>query len=220
MAKTLTFLHTSPVHIATFTRLLAQTDPVIPIRHIVDPSLLDEARAAGHITPQLAQRVADTVRTALQNDAAVVVCTCSTIGGCAEQAHQAAGAAVLRVNRAMAEAAVAVGPRIILAATLSSTLAPTRELLLEVALQAGQLVVITEVLCEEAWSRFEAGDHDGYLEEIAKVLRQVAHTGDVIVLAQASMAGAAERSPDIAIPILSSPELGVQAAVAAYYAAT
>lgn len=123
MAKTLAFLHTSPVHIATFARLLAQTDPAIPVRHIVDPSLLDEARVSGTMTPQLAQRVADTVRAALQDDTAVVVRTCSTICGCTEQATQAPGAAVLRVDCAMAEAAVAVGQRMIF--TLSSTLAPT-----------------------------------------------------------------------------------------------
>ena len=36
----------------------------------------------------------------------------------------------------------------------------------------------------------------------------------MIVLAQASMAGAAALCPDLAIPILSSPRLGLEAALA------
>lgn len=43
--------------------------------------------------------------------------------------------------------------------------------------------------------------------------------GDVIVLAQASMADAAQLRPDINIPILTSPRLGVGAAIQAYYKA-
>ena len=111
MAKTLTFLHTAPVHIATFDRLLAEIDPEIPVRHIVDESLLAEARAAGSITPALARRVADIVTAAL-DDAGVVVCTCSTIGGCAEAAPHAPQRTVLRIDRPMAEQAVALGHRI------------------------------------------------------------------------------------------------------------
>jgi hypothetical protein len=41
--------------------------------------------------------------------------------------------------------------------------------------------------------------------------------GDVIVLAQASMAGAVALCEQVAVPILSSPRLGVEAAVQAYW---
>lgn len=218
MAKTLTFLHTSPVHIATFDRLLAEADPTIPVRHIVDEQLLHDARHAGTITPELAQRVTDTVLAAVAHDAAVVVCTCSTIGGCAEQAKQYTSQPVVRVDRAMAEHAVAAGSRIIVVAALASTLAPTRQLLLAVAHDAGKTITITQVLCDDAWSKFEAGDQAGYIHEIANTIREVAHAGDVVVLAQASMADAATQCADVAIPVLSSPRLGVEAAVTAYYA--
>src|SRR5215218_2786091 len=91
MGKTLAFLHTSPVHIATFDRLLAEIDPGVAARHIVDESLLDEARAAGAITPALEQRIAAALRDASASDGAVVLCTCSTIGGSAEAAGTHAG---------------------------------------------------------------------------------------------------------------------------------
>jgi len=218
MANTLTFLHTSPVHIATFDQLLAEIDPSIPVKHVVDESLLHDARANG-ITAELSYRINQTLVDAIADDAAVVVCTCSTIGGCAEQASHGTDRPIIRVDRAMAEQAVAIGERIVVVAALASTLTPTRQLIEEVAEHAGKAIAISEVLCEAAWPYFERGDHSGYLTTVAACVRQAASTGDVVVLAQASMAGAAALCADLPIPILSSPRLGVEAAIQAYRAA-
>jgi hypothetical protein len=215
MPKTLTFLHTSPVHIATFNGLLAEIDPTIPVRHLVDESLLRDARANG-ITPGLEQRITKIMFDAMADDAVVVVCTCSTIGGCAEQVGDRLGRPVIRVDRAMAERAVASGERIIVLAALASTLAPTRELIQEVADQQGRAVSISEALCEDAWVHFERGDQARYLSAIASCVHDAASCGDVIVLAQASMAGAAALCSDLSIPILSSPRLGLEAALEVY----
>ena len=217
MAKMLTFLHTSPVHIATFDRLLAEIAPDIPVRHIVDETLLQEARVEGAVTPHLAQRVTDVVLGAIEQDAAVVVCTCSTIGGCAEQVRALTDRPVLRIDRAMAERAVGLGTQILVVAALATTLEPTRQLLLEVAQEAGKVIEVIEIVSPTAWRAFEAGNQTRYLKEIATTLRQAAPLGDVIVLAQASMAPAAELCADVAIPILASPRLGAEAAVQTYY---
>jgi hypothetical protein len=219
MTKPLAFLHTSPVHIATFDSLLAEIDPSIAVRHIVDESLLDEARAAGEITPALEQRIAEALRAASAPDTAVVLCTCSTIGGSAEAARTLSGGVVLRVDRPMAERAVALGDRILVAAALSSTLAPTHELILDAARAAGKQVELRNLLCKTAWAHFERGDLAGYAQAIAQTLRADADGADVIVLAQASMAAAAPLCADLGIPILSSPRLGLEAALAACYTA-
>lgn len=216
MKKTLTFLHTSPVHIPTFDGLLAEITPDIPVRHIVDESLLQAARAAGAILPQLRQKITDTILKAFTHDARVLLCTCSTIGGCAEEIGQQTTTPVLRVDRPMAAKAVTLGSRILIAATVASTLAPTKELIFDKARRANKSVQLIEVLCESAWKKFEQDDQEGYLQEIANQLRHVAPSGDVIVLAQASMAQAATLCLDLSIPILSSPRLGLEAAVQTY----
>lgn len=210
MRPTLVFLHTAAVHVPTFSALVAELAPGIPIHHIVAEDLLAEARANG-LTPALAKRVAAQIAAA--GAVGAVLCTCSTIGGLAEAAATPEGPPVLRVDRAMAEAAVAAGPRIALVAALASTLAPTRALIEEVAAQVRPTVTINEILCEEAWPLFEIGDSTGYLAAIEICIRAVAPTVDVIVLAQASMAGAALRCADLAVPVLSSPRLGVEAAL-------
>ena len=123
---------------------------------------------------------------------------------------------VLRVDRPMAERAVTLGPRILVAATVASTLAPTKELISDAARRANKPVQLIEVLCESAWTKFEQSDQEGYLQEIANQLRHAAPFGDVIVLAQASMAQAAALCVDLSLPILSSPRLGLEAAIHAY----
>ena len=52
--------------------------------------------------------------------------------------------------------------------------------------------------------------------EIASVLTPAAADADVIVLAQASMADAADVAGDIRTPVLTSPRSGIEAALAAY----
>ncbi len=203
----LTFLHTAPMHVDTFDALLRELAPGMPVRHIVDEAVLREARDAGRLTEAIETRVRAQVH-ALR-DAPVVLCTCSTIGGCAE----AAGTNVIRVDRPMAERAVQIGRRIIVAATLSSTLEPTKALILDEARKQGRPVDVIEVLCEGAWAKLEAGDRAGHIEVIRQRLREVTSQGDVVVLAQASMADVARDAFDV--PVLSSPRLGLEAALAA-----
>jgi Asp/Glu/hydantoin racemase len=215
MTPTLTFLHTAAVHTPTFERLVAAADPSIPTRHLVVEELLSDARTHG-LTTALAERVATTLAEAAEG-AAVIVCTCSTIGALAEAAAPLVGLPVLRVDRAMAERAIEYGPSILLAASLASTLEPTR-LLLEEAAQA-RVLSIRGVVCEGAWDCFEAGDQAGYLDRIEESIRAAVREDrpDVIVLAQASMAGVAQCCADLGIPLLSSPALGVAAAIERYW---
>ena len=210
---TLTLLHTAPANVATFDRLLAELAPNVEAKHVLASELLDDARATG-ITTDLHARIGEAVSQAVDNGAVVVLCTCSTIGGSAEAASLPAGAAVLRVDRAMAEAAVAFGGRIGVAAALESTLSPTEDLLRQVAEAAGATVTLHRILCTEAWPRFEAGDRDGFLAMVAEAVRAGSAGCDVVVLAQASMAGATALLGDLPIPVLSSPRLGLEAALA------
>jgi hypothetical protein len=211
----LTFFHTSSAHIQTFDRLLNEMDAPPPVRHRVHESLLQDAVEAGRVTPDMEEKVREHLREG-GPDAGVVLCTCSTIGDCAEKAGRALGMTVIRVDRPMAEAAVRAGSRILLAATLASTLAPTRDLLLEVACREGREIRLVERVWDDLWERFERGDHAGYLQGIALEVRKLESTVDVVVLAQASMAGAEQYCADLAVPVLSSPRLGLNAALKAW----
>ncbi|CAM5496106.1 aspartate/glutamate racemase family protein [Streptomyces avidinii] len=203
----LLLLHTSPVHVPVFDALRDRNHPGAVLRHLVAPELLERARTEGpeSVAPALRGLLAEAGA-----GAGAVLVTCSTIGATAESLAPALGVPVLRVDRPMAAAAVRAGARIAVLAAVESTLSPTGELLVE---EAGERPVsIRTHLVAGAWERFEAGDTAGYLARVAEVAGSVTEA-DVIVLAQASMAGAADLVTGT-VPVLSSPAPGLAAGLA------
>lgn len=83
--------------------------------------------------------------------------------------------------------------------TPTGSIGTTIELILDAAKKAGKEVKLIEVLCGKSWACFEAGDQ-----------------GEVIVLAQASLAGSAALCTDLPKSVLSSPSFGVAMAVATF----
>ncbi|GGQ13591.1 aspartate/glutamate racemase family protein [Streptomyces mutabilis] len=207
----LALLHTSAVHVPVFDALRDEAHPGLELRHHVEAELLDRARRDG--PRAVTDAVRAVVRRAVAEGARAVLCTCSTIGGVAESVAADAGVPVLRVDRPMAAAAVVAGPRVVVLAALESTLTPTAELIREEARRARRAVEVRARLVEGAWSRFEAGDTEGYLRSVAETAEAV--TGaDAIVLAQASMAPARESAEATAL-VLASPAPGLAAGAAA-----
>lgn len=211
MSGTLGFLHTASVHEATFSGLVDELAPGTSVVHVVDESLLTDARARGGVDDLVRTRLVGRLRE-LAASADVVVCTCSTISGAAETLADQVAVPVVRLDRPMAEAAVGFGSDLAVVAALASTLGPTTELLRSVASAAGVAVRLTEYPCVDAWDRFERGDQDGYLDAIAECVDSVSGPVDAIVLAQASMAGAAARCRRD-VPVLTSPRLAVERAL-------
>ncbi|MBL8230678.1 MAG: hypothetical protein JNL98_19455 [Bryobacterales bacterium] len=215
---TLTFFHTAPANEALFEALIRELAPGIPTRHVVEPQHLEQSVAAGQVTPEIDAGVRQSLLAAIGPETGLLVCTCSTIGGCADRTTHAR-VPITRIDRAMAEQAVAAGRRILIAACVPSTLAPTRELVEDAAARAGRQVNLDVQLMREPWDLFLQGDKPGYWAAIAARLRECAADYDAIVLAQASMAGAAPLLADLPVPVLASPRIGVEAAIAAYLAA-
>lgn len=212
MKYDLAFVHTSPVHIETFSKLTAELAPHLKVKHVVAEALLNRARTHG-VSDELTRDVQQMMTEAGASGAQVVVCTCSSIGGMAEATETSNTFRAMRIDRAMADLAVNSGQCILVVAALESTLKPTRELLLDSAQRAGVTVDITELVVAHAWAYFENGDQDRYLGAVADAIRKGAGDNDVVVLAQASMARAADQIADSVVQILSSPRIGVQAAI-------
>lgn len=217
LTTTIGFLHTAGVHVATFDALVAEhSTPANELHavHVVEPSLLDDARASG-FTAALTNRLTSSLHELLGRGASTVVCTCSTIGALAETCGQALGVRVVRVDRPMARQAVQTGSVLLVVAALTSTVEPTRALLVEEAALAGLVPTIEILVVGEAWAAFEAGDMRGYFSCIETAIRQWFTTSscDLIVLAQASMAGCCPLLDDLGVPILSSPSLAVGAVI-------
>ncbi|MFB9378007.1 aspartate/glutamate racemase family protein [Kineococcus gynurae] len=210
-------LHSEHEQARIFAALLAQRDPEVQFRHLVDRGLLNAARRSG--IESVRPAMADRLRRLQAEGADLVVCTGSTLSGLAKVVGDEIGVEVLRVDRPMAEAAVRAGRRLAVVATLPTAARSVRELLHEAAGEADRRVEVVEVDASDLWILHEVGDAEGYVQGIAqRALTELRGaddvcTVDVVVLAQASMVEATPLLRPLSVPVLSSPRLAVEAAV-------
>jgi Asp/Glu/hydantoin racemase len=129
---------------------------------------------------------------------------------------RAEGVPVVRIDEAMADAALVAGLRIGVIATLLTTLGPTADLVRRRAVELGRPAGSAEIathLCEGAFAALKAGDPGTHDAAVRDGLRELLPRVDAIVLAQASMARVAgQLDPDetAGTPILASPRLGIE----------
>jgi Asp/Glu/hydantoin racemase len=210
-SPTLALIHTSSTLVPAFSALCRLHLAEAEVFHIVDESLIQDTIRAGTLRKLTMRRLVDQIASAEAAGANAVLVTCSSIGPGVRLAQQLFDFPVLRIDEAMAEAAVRQAAKIGVLATLRTTLDPTTALLREKALEAGRSVELVECLCEEAFPAVLAGDTATHDRILRKALLEDLNGVDVIVLAQASMARVvATMAPGLLrAPILSSPELAV-----------
>lgn len=212
--QTLALLHTSPTLSPMFNELTARIMPGVRILHFVDESLIKNTIAAGHLEKATMRRLIALVGSTFDAGADATLVTCSSIGPAVDIAALLHDKPVLRVDRPMSEKAVALGKRVGVLATLSTTLAPTADLVRRVAQEQGRDIEIVEHLCEGAFEAVMAGDGATHDRIVGEGLTRHMAGVDAIVLAQASMARVLSTLPEGAVPapVFSSPELGVERA--------
>ncbi|MET0811630.1 MAG: aspartate/glutamate racemase family protein, partial [Microbacterium sp.] len=201
------FLHTGAVVIGPVVERARAALPDATFVNYLDDRIVadlgDASRAAS-----VPERVADLARAAKAGGADVVMLTCSSISHLAAPTAVEVGIPVLRIDEAMADAAVTAGARIAVLATLPTTLVPTVALLRERAALAGTETVIVEEVVDGAFAAVSSGDRATHDELVAAAIRRLGADADVVVLAQASMASAAE-AVDLDVPVLTSIAPGI-----------
>ena len=133
-----------------------------------------------------------------------VVCTCTTLG------PAAARLGALRIDQPMMRAAAQTRGPVVMAYALESTRAASRALFLAEGGEAGQLRLLD---LTALWPLFESGDVPGFHAAIAEAAVD-RPAGETVVLAQASMAGAAPMIAAAGHHVLASPEMALRAGLA------
>ncbi|MFK7939788.1 MAG: hypothetical protein AB8B82_10430 [Roseovarius sp.] len=201
---TLHLLHTADVHCQTFDALRDQIAPDQVLNHHVHTDWLERAQSG------IDDALRDEITGYIAHSGGPVLCTCTTLG----PVVQAAGG--IRIDQPMMQAAVLTTGTIVMAYCLNSTLGPSLDLL-EAALQeAGTPRKVHPLPLNALWPLFEAGERAAFDIGISAQIRQLAPTlPDLgcVVLAQASMAGAADLLRDMPFAVLASPELALRAAL-------
>jgi len=212
LSKRIAFVNTVTTLPAIFKGLVNELAPQLDVFNIVDESLLQNTIRSGELTKPTILRLVNYLSMAQQAGADMVMVTCSSIGPAADIGRALVGIPVLRVDEAMAERALEYGARIGVAATLSTTLKPTADLIQRKAAEASKKVTVVSKVCAGAFEALSAGDtglHDRLVEQgLKELMSQV----DVVVLAQASMARIVDGLPpeEKTLPILSSPRLAIE----------
>lgn len=209
----LAFIHTGAVVIPEIDRLVAARLPGVEVHHLLDSRIVGDLRA-GVAPADVVARLTHLAAAARGSGARAVMFSCSSISGFADEVGAAAGIPVWRIDEAMADEAVGTASRIAVIATLPTTLTPTVALLRERADLVGRHVDISEALVDGAFEAVSAGDRTRHDDLVAAAITERAARADVIVLAQASMAGAAG-TVRVEVPVLTSPERGIERAAEA-----
>jgi len=212
MADMLVLIHTVPPLIAVFDHLGAEMLPGVSMKHILDEPLLEVVSQRGRLAESDAARLKEHVVLAQASGAKAVLVTCSTISPLVNSIRPGAPLPVFRIDEAMLEAAVRMGPRLLVLATNVTTLAPTSHLLKEQAEAAHCAIELRTQLVPEALNALLAGDGATHDQLLSAAIEVSAGQADAIVLAQASMARVLAVLPASArsIPVLSSPHLALE----------
>ncbi|MVO15268.1 hypothetical protein [Parasedimentitalea huanghaiensis] len=191
----LTLFHTAHVHADTFNTLA----PNAELDHTVREDWL--ARAQDGIDEFLATEIAS----AIQAADGPVLCSCTTIGEVAEQAG------ATRIDWPMMQEAAQIGGPVLMAYCLDSTAAPSEALLRRAFGEDDPQLTCLKLA--QHWPLFEAGEIDDFANALAADIKATLEQNQFscVVLAQASMAGAAKVLRAITdVLVLASPEIAVR----------
>ena len=208
-----TIVHTSFVSVDDLTALFNEIGPDIQVRHIVDDSLLPEVLANGGVTNAVRSRICAYYRAAQESGADLIFNQCSSVGEAADIAAQLISTPVVKVDQSMARVACETGPRIAVAATLETTLGPTCRLVESTAKAMGKEITIEPLLIDGAFDLLISGNREKHNEMVVSAIQDIIPRVDVVVCAQGSMVAILPALGETAVPVLTSPRLGVTHAV-------
>ena len=197
--------HTSDTHPARFDRLRDRIAPGAGLVHHVHEDWLDRARTEGLTGGLVAE-----IGAAISAEAGPKLCTCTTIG------HIAEAAGATRIDRPLMEAAARIGGHVLLVYCLESTAEGSHQLLRDCIDGAGGSATVERLALTRLWPIFESGDLAGFAAAIAAAVEarlRALPRPDCIVLAQASMADAADSLGGYGVPVLTGPELAFRTAL-------
>lgn len=201
-------LHTGAVVIGPVMELVKRELPGVTAINYLDDRIVADL-SDPEMSGSVPRRVAGLAKAAADAGAEAIMLTCSSISELAASVSAEVGIPILRIDEAMADEAVATGARITVLATLPTTCGPTSRLIAERARAAGLTPTIRSVVVEGAFAAVASGDRPSHDLKVAAAIRDAAEDSDVVVLAQASMASAADGC-DVAVPVLTSLESGVR----------
>jgi len=216
---TIAVIHTGPVTVQPIKEQIGNLIPDARVINIMDDSLLNDVRAAGHLTSDVTSRIYTYMSNAQAMGVDIILNACSSVGEAVDSVQNLVRTPIVKIDEAMAEQASATGPRVGVVATVPTTLDPTVRLIRKKAAEHGRTIEVTERIAEGAFDALLRGDAAQHDEIVKQAISALAEQVDVVVLAQVSMARLIPQLGTLPVPVLSSPRSGVEAVKRALAAA-
>lgn len=208
--KRLAIVHTTPATVESLKALANELLPDYQVINFVDDSILPDLVEDINNMPFVKQKIIQYMKFAEESGADIILNACSSVGEVVSAAEKEVSIPVVRIDEAMAEKAINEGEKISVAATLPTTLHPTKALLEAKAEEAGKNITLKSEVFSEAYQNLQQGNKEKHDQLLADALERMAKEADLIVLAQASMANVVPRLPEsLQSKFLSSPRLGM-----------
>jgi Asp/Glu/hydantoin racemase len=208
---TIVVVHTGPVTVQPIKEQFSELMAEARVINIVDDSLLNDVRTAGHLTPEVTSRIYSYMSNAQAMGADIILNACSSVGEATDLLRDMIRTPIVKVDESMAEEASSIGSRVGVVATVSTTLEPTVRLIRKKAAEHGRTIEVTERIAEGAFEALLKGDGARHDEILKRTIAELADEVDVVVLAQVSMARLIPALGTLRVPVLSSPRSGVEA---------
>ena len=211
--KKIVLLQTSMVSFTTFNDLFHEMIPEAQISNLVDEDLLNTLNLNKGITTSIIQRISPYCVAAEAAGTDLIFSQCSSTREGIECARKMTKIPIVMVDDGMTEKAVEMGSRIGVVATAAATLKPTAAALSQVAQHLGKSIEIKTYLADGALDvLMKEKNREKHDRLVIDLLKQAEKENDVIVLAQGSMITLEPYLSEIAIPVLTSPRIGVEKA--------
>lgn len=188
--------------------------PQVTLVNFMDESLIYELNETGIVTKNMTRRLLNLVEKAALSGVDGVLLTCSSFTPVVAEIRHLFDVPVLSADLSMLEKAVDMGPRIGVIATVEAA-GPTTTMLLEkVSTERQKDVSIKTEIIPEAFMALQNGNRAQHDKYIHRKVQELSADCDVIVFAQFSMVRALETLDIKPIPILTSPEISIEAIIA------
>ena len=177
---------------------------------ILEEGLSEDRRNSESLSPNLWKRIVALAGYAESIGSRGILFTCSAFGGAIEDAAGRAAVPVMKPNEAMFDAAFGHGERVAMIYTFPPAAAGMEEEFREAATARGSAARIASIFCDGALEAKRAGDDETHDRLIAETAAGIGDA-DVILLAQFSMAGAADAiRARTSVSVLTSPEAAIR----------
>ncbi len=190
--------------------IVKELSPGTEIINLVDDTIVKAIAANDNVVPPgVFRRMTTYFIHAEKAGADAALLTCSSISESVDVAQPFVGIPLFKIDEPMADRAVSTADRIGVVATLRTTLEPTKRLILSRAARQGKRITLHDRLCRGAFEAWQGGDPTTHDRIVREAITDLLAECPVVVLAQASMARAAQDLGAAQDRVLTSMRLGV-----------